>query len=80
VKKAKKPTKAAPIVLPKGYVAGRLIEDLSGLVNEARVYRSAYERLTGAVDELAKRSPYRALAVDLKGLLERNAATNGGAS
>lgn len=79
MKKAKKPTKAPPITLPKGYVAGRLIEDLSGLVNEARVYRSAYERLTKAVDELAKMNPYKGLVGDLKATLEQSKAMNGGA-
>lgn len=73
----KKKAKAQTITLPNGYVAGRLIEDISGLVNEARVYRSAYERLTAAIDELAKGQGYRSLVVDLKAVLEPAAPANG---
>lgn len=68
--KMRKAKVAKSVEIPKGLVIGRLADDIAGLVNEVKTYRRAYERLTGAIDELASRSMYRRLLEDLKRVLE----------
>lgn len=76
MKKRKRPAKApkrpeAPARPPTGHVARAVAEDILALAREALLFRAAYERLTGAIDQLKLREPYRDLVGDLDALLKR---------
>ncbi len=58
---------------PAGKLALELVEDIKAFAAEVGMYRTAYARLTGAIDELKVRKPYLKLEADLVKLLERKA-------
>lgn len=65
-----KPPIARPIDVPPGYFVGRLVADIQGLAKQATVYESAYQRLTLAIDALAKENPRWKLHERLRALVE----------